>query len=81
MIYTSCGACSQTPIEDNVRHYHFVHVHDRTDTLAERFREFKTNTEKVRRKTYCANKKLHIIVFIIIEIVIGVVVTVALKHN
>ena len=60
-------------------------LHERTDTLAERSREFKTNTEKVRRKTYCENKKLQIIlgviVFVIIAIVIGVVVAVALKHN
>ena len=60
-------------------------LHERTDTLAERSREFKKNTAKVRRKTYCENKKLQIIigatVFIIIAIVIAVIVIVALKHN
>ena len=60
-------------------------LHERTDTLAERSREFKKNTEKVKRKTYCENQKLRIIigviVFVILAIVIGVIVTVALKHN
>ena len=60
-------------------------VSERAETLAERSTEFKRNTEAVRKKTWCENQKMKIIIgvilFVIMGIIIGVIVAIILSKK
>ena len=60
-------------------------VSERAETLAERSTEFKRNTEAVRKKTWCENQKMKIIIgviiFVIIGVIIGVIVAIILSKK
>ena len=60
-------------------------VSERAETLAERSTEFKRNTEAVRKKTWCENQKMKIIIgvilFVVMGIIIGVIVAIILSKK
>ena len=60
-------------------------VSKRAENLAEQSCEFKRNTEQVRRKTWCENQKMKImisaIIFVIFAIIAGVIVAIVLSHS
>ena len=57
----------------------------RAENLAEQSCEFKRNTEQVRRKTWCENQKMKVmicaIIFVIFAIIAGVIVAIVLSHS